>query len=1033
MKKILISITLMFAVLISINAQGQQVSGTVTDADSGESIPGVNVVIKGTTNGVVTDFDGKYTLKSVNENDVLTFTFVGYENQTVPVKGKSVINVKLKTQSTELDELVVVGYGSVRKSDLTGSVATVKTQDLQQTTNTDITSSLQSRVSGVLIQANEGSPGAGMSIQVRGSSSLNANTEPLYVIDGFPIEMEPLGINTGIDGPQPSALSNIDPNNIQSIEILKDASATAIYGARGANGVILITTKGGKAGKTKMTFDASYGLQKVSKKLDLLDSRGFAEYHYLREGENPESPFANYEAYASPDTTNTNWQNELYGVGKVQNYSLGVQGGNKNTQFSINGGYFKHDGIVDNNTFERYSSDVKINTQVTDKLKAEFSIRLGHTITDGVATGGGSTPKASGIVRQILRTSPLRPTDYTIEVAEAEGNDEVELNELTNPNMFVDEVTNLNNTTRIIGNFALTYTILKGLDYKIKVGTSHNNVKYEAFYPTSTGRGRFTNGLGIAGQNQSRNWVHESILTYNTKFGEDHRLTAMGAFTTEGNYADKLEARNTQFEYESLGTSFIGVGTEPLIPFTSKEKNSLMSYLGRINYSYKNRYLLTASFRADGSSRFGDDNKWGYFPSGSVAWRVTEEDFLKDNKVISNLKIRTSYGRTGNQRIGNYQSIAAFSVENYTFDQTTNAGVVYGRVANPGLKWETTDQYDAGFDLGLFDNKLMVTVDAYYKKTTDMLMKVPTPITSGFNKYMTNIGSMENKGLEIALNGAIINKKDFTWSSNFNISFNRNKVLSLGQDQEYMAVNGYSRVIVGQPVGIFYGFVQEGIIANEEELSLYTKGGSFKKKVKVGQRKYADLNPSSSTYDENGNPTKIIIDDNDRTIIGKYEPKFFGGFSNSLSYKNLSMDILLSFKYGGDVFNGNRYNLEGFLHQHNRLATVLNYWDPETNPESMMPVPGAQDMGSAIDTWIEDASYLRISAVTLNYKLPKQWVNHLGFASARFFIKGENLYTFTNYSGYDPEVNMGGSLSPGYDFGAYPRSRTISVGLNVQL
>jgi TonB-linked SusC/RagA family outer membrane protein len=1027
MKKIFLLLALGFSILFQVEAQSLKVSGKVTDAGSGESLPGVNVIIKGTTTGVITNLDGFYSIEVPNSNSELNFSFVGYEPATVRVNGQSTLDIKLEVKATQLDEMVVVGYGVVHKSDLTGSVAKVRNEDLRQTTNTDITSSLQSRVSGVMIQSNEGSPGAGMSIQIRGASSVNASSQPLYVIDGFPVEMESLGINTGIDGPQPSALSNIDPNNIESIEILKDASAAAIYGARGANGVVLITTKSGKSGKTKLTFDASYGVQRVTKKLDLLDSRGFAEYHFLREGSNPDSKFADYQAYSSADTTNTDWQKELYGMGKVQNYSLGIQGGNDKTLFNINGGYFKHDGIIDHNTFERYSSDVKVNTKITDRLKADFVVRLGHTITDGVATGGGSTPKSSGIVRQALRTSPLRPLDYSLEIAEAENDDEVSLNDLTNPFLFVSEVTNINNTTRIIGNFSLTYTILKGLDYKINVGTSHNNVKYEAYYPSTTGRGKNVNGLGIVGQNQSRKWVHESILTYNTKIGDDHRLTAMGAYTTEESYSDKMMAQNTQFSYESLGTSFIGVGTEALTPFTSKEENSLMSYLGRINYSFKNRYLFTASFRADGSSRFGDDNKWGYFPSGSFAWRVSEENFLKNSNIISSLKLRTSYGKTGNQRIGNYQSIASFGIENYTFNQITNAGVAYSRVANPGLKWETTDQYDAGFDLGLFEGKLMFTVDAYYKKTTDMLMKVPTPITSGFSNYMTNIGSMENRGLEISVNASIVNKKNFSWSSNLNISFNRNKVLSLGDGADYISVKDYARVIVGQPIGIFWGFKQEGIMETEEQASLYSKSGSYRKFAKVGQRRYADLNPESSSDD------KIVIDDKDKTIIGRYEPKFFGGFSNNIRYKNWSLDMLLSFKYGGDVFNANRYNLEGFLHQHNRLASVLDYWNPETNPNSLMPVPGASDMGKAIDTWIEDGSYLRISAVTLNYSFPKVWLQRIGLTGARIYVKGENLHTFTNYSGYDPEVNMGGSLSPGYDFGAYPRSRTISFGLNIQL
>ncbi len=726
MKKGFLLSVLLF-LLISVQAQNFKITGEVIDGSSGEAIPGVNVTIKGSTVGVSTDIDGHYEI-SAKEGDMLVFSFIGYNNRVRKVLKKSVINVRLDSNVEGLDEVVVIGYGTMKKSDLTGAVSSVKSEALQQAQSVNIAEALQGHTAGVMISSNEGSPGAGMSIQIRGASSLNASSQPLYVIDGFPIEMQSLGINTGISGSQPSPLNDIDPSSIESIEILKDASATAIYGARGANGVILVTTKGGKIGKSKISVDITGGVQVMDSRLDLLDSRGYAEYMYLKEGMSEDSEFKNYNTYA--DSTNTDWQDELFNLGEIKNVNVALTGGTKKTIYAISGGLYDHKGIVgNNNRFKRYTSNINLTHKYSSKLDINVNLKIAHTNTNGVATGGSGTPKNAGIVRQIMRARPTRSVDYKTETLD-DLDDSGTVQDLTNPMLFVNEVVNNNTTTRIIGNAAATYRFLPGFSLKIRGGVNNNKVKYQAFYPKTTGKGKYDNGLAIMGNNEFKTLVNENILTYIKKFN-DHSVNVMGAFALEETEMFKSEMENTQFEYDNLNINAIQSGTLPRTPTSKLEKSSLMSYLGRFNYSYKGRYMLTASFRADGSSRFGTENKWGYFPSGSLAWRASEEKFIKDLGFISNLKFRASYGQTGNQRIGNYLSISQFSIENYVFNDVVSSGLAPKSIGDTKLKWETTAQSNLGFDLGLFNNRILFTAEAYYKKTSDMLLKVNVPVTSG--------------------------------------------------------------------------------------------------------------------------------------------------------------------------------------------------------------------------------------------------------------------------------------------------------------
>ncbi|TLX74368.1 TonB-dependent receptor [Labilibacter sediminis] len=1045
MKKTILLFVLIVSA-ISIWAQDIPITGIVTEASTGELLPGVNVYIEGTTTGTITDMNGAYNITAPN-GATLVFSFIGFEDQKIVLAGHRKIDVSLTPNMETLDEVIAVGYGYTKKSDLTGAVASISENMMKQTTNTNITEGLQGRIAGVQVTSAEGSPGGGLNFQIRGASSLNANSQPLYVIDGIPVEVQSLGIDDGISGPSESPINNINPNNIESIEILKDASATAIYGSRGANGVVMITTKTGKKGKAVVNIDASHGVQQVTKSLDVLNSQEYAQFMY---GRTSDGIYADWRSYR--DSTNTDWQKEMFDLGRIQNYNISISGGSDETTYMVSAGYFRHDGVVSQkSTFERYTSDVNLNQKLNAKASVNFKLSVGHTINNGVATGGNSTPKNAGLIRQILRSPPTRDIDYD---AESLADDVGNLNQLDNPANFADNVTNLNNTTRILGKAEFKYKIRKNLLFTSRLGTNYNAVKYEKFYPKESGRGRNVGGLSIVGHNQRRSFAFENFVNYNTKI-DQHKIALMGGATAEKTFLGRFETQNQDFAYSTLGTGNIGVGTDPQIPSSASEENQLASFFGRIQYNFDERYLVTASFRADGSSRF-PQNKWGYFPSASAAWRVSQEKFFEPlTNVVSNFKLRASYGETGNQNIPNYISFARMDIANYPINGTTLAGLSNGTVGNPDLKWETTTSQDFGLELGFLQNRIALTTDYYIKKTSDMLLSVPVPSTSGYKNYLKNIGSMENRGWEFSLSSTNIKTNNFTWTSNFNITFNRNKVTALGVDQTYFPVasgnnqiDGKARVIVGQPIGIWWGFETDGIYKTQEELDALPNDLGHG----IGDWRIKDI---AGAFDENGNPIpdgKVDLE-NDRKIIGKAEPIHFGGFVNNFKYKNFSLDVFLSWSYGGDIFNANKWDLTDMTNTSlNRFTSVLDAWVPEDiihvneeTGEETLVIPANTDSNKPgygtynryfVDEFIEDGSYLRLKTVTIGYDLNSSLTERIGLRSVRVFARGENLYTWTNYSGYDPEVDMSigtNGLAPGIDYGAYPRARTITLGVNVKL
>ncbi len=1039
-KHLLLLLLVLFPIWVS--AQTSSIMGQVVDYDSGEPLIGATVTIKGTTTGVITDLEGNYEI-ATKKDAVLEFAYMGYTTKTVKVGSSRFVSVRLKIEAIEMDEVVAVGYGQIRKSDLTGAVASIGGDDLaSNNSQTDITSALEGRVAGVMITATEGGPGAGMNIQIRGASSINANTDPLYVIDGFPMEISDVKLPTdGFNDRPISPIANIDPNNIESIEILKDASATAIYGARGANGVVLITTKSGKSGKTVVTLDASLGVQTVANTLDLMGPRQYAEYRWHRTmtgtafnrdpyaetahaiAINDQSrQFANYATYG--DTIGTDWQDFMYKTSLSQNYALSVSGGTEKVQFSVNGSYLNDQGILDNNDFQRYTLDTKMGVQINDRLKMDFVTRLGHTISNGVSSGIGGNTQNTGVTTKIYRMNPLR--DPFTELGDIDLEDEGvdSESELNNPYFFVRDVTNLTNSTRLLANMAFTYKLTKAFSYKGSVGTSHNLSKRETFYPSSIGKGQRVNGLASISQSQSRSWVHESLLNYNKVFNKKHRINGVLGFTIEEKYGETFGTSIQNFAYQELGTSNLALGVDPLIPHSDKTKNSLVSFLGRVNYSLMDKYLFTVSARADGSSRFVRGNRWSAFPSGSFAWRMSEEEWMKDQNVFHNFKWRASYGLTGNQGIGDFDVRAILAEGNYVFGDASTAGLILNRIDNPDLRWETTSQFDAGIDMGFLGNRLQLTLDYYYKKTVDMLMDIDVPATTGYDKFVMNYGDVQNQGFEATLFAQAVEKRNFKYDLSINVSLNRNKVLDLG-GADYLAQE-HTRLIVDKPIGQFWGYKQVGIIESVEEVEKY-RAGTFANNMVVGQRKFEDIDTSTST-DE-----KIVIDNNDQTIIGSYEPVFYGGMSHNFNFFNFDLGLQFTFQYGGDIMNITRADLiTNSIENNNRHSDALDFWSP-TNPTSMNPHPAAKDLSDNVDIFVEDASHLRLSAVNFGYTFRNSRALRVaGISSIKLYFRGNNLFTLSGYSGVDPRAGMGGKLSPGLDKGGKPFTHSYSFGLNVR-
>lgn len=996
--------------------QQGSVTGKVTDS-RGESLPGVSVVIKGTTQGTITDFDGNFTLANVPDDAVLQFSFVGMKRQEVAVAGQSSISITLEDETIGLDEVVAIGYGTVKKSDLTGSVASVKGEDLNQGAISSVDQAMQGRIAGVNVTQASNEPGGGLSIRVRGASSVNASSEPLYVIDGLPIDNSEglAGGNAALVSQNNNAknpLNALNPNDIASIEVLKDASATAIYGSRGANGVILITTKKGSGG-VKLNYDGFGGVQQVAKKIGILDTDGYIDIiNALSEEQGEGTVFSPEDISQIGD--GTNWQDEIYQVAPIQSHTLSMSGGVEKTNFYVSLNYFDQQGVVKETGVKRYIARLNLNQEIGEKLDFGVNLNVSRENSDNYG-GGVNTNESAGPVNTALLYDPTLP------IYDEDGNYYRSFDlTINNPLSTVYGVSNKNETNRMFGNATLDYEIIPDLHAKINVGFDNQNMRRDVYNSRLTIHGQTNNGVANIASLDRSNVLVEYTMNYSKIINDNQSLNLLAGVTYQDFIQKSYSAGTNNFPSDDVETNNLGLGDPANRDISSnKQGYTLLSYLGRANYSIYN-FLLTASIRADGSSRFGANSKWGYFPSFALGWKIMDEGFVPE--VFSELKLRASWGQTGNQSIGNYQSLSTYSSGGTAIlDGNAYVGTVPSRIANPDLKWETTAQTNIGIDYGFLNQRISGSIDYFYKKTTDMLLNLPLPTSSGFSSIYVNTGSMKNTGLEFMINSRNIIKNNFTWNTTFNFATLNNEVLSLGSlDQivtsNVQAVGNTTIIKPGLPINSYYGYMIVGMFRDQADVD-----GHVQPDAKPGYPKFED-------YNNDG-----IISTGDLQVLGDPYPDFTFGLRNTLTFNNFTFDFFFQGQYGADLLNINAIeSMYPANFRRNRItAQVEDRWTPN-NLDAKWPSganTSAYDAGKVSNLVIEDASYIRLKSLQLSYDIPS---SILGLSSARVYIQGQNLFTITNYSGYDPEANAFGQSSAKIDYNAYPLARTWMLGLNVQ-
>ncbi|KAA8482856.1 TonB-linked SusC/RagA family outer membrane protein [Arcticibacter tournemirensis] len=1029
---------------ISIFKQEITISGVVRDK-ANQLLPGVSIRVIGTAISSATDINGKYQIKVPSGSSVLVFSYVGFYPLEEVAGSRRVIDVILRENIQSLNEVVVIGYGTVNRKDLTGSVGKVDIEDMNRAPVASFEDALAGRVAGVSVSSNEGQPGAGVDIVIRGANSVTQSNSPLYVIDGFPIE-----------DPTNAA---INPADIASIDVLKDASAAAIYGSRAANGVIVIETKKGKVGKPVLTYDASLGFQHIVKTMDLMNPYEFVK---LQQELDPVLSSAQYLSDRDLDSYRAeagyDWQSEMFRTAPVQIHNLSLSGGSDQTRYALSGSIYDQDGIIINSGYKRYQGRISLDQTISSKLKAGIVANYSVVKNNGrIASEMGSSGSASSyLLYSIWGYRPVAGNNAdllgNLVDPEIESTNDFRVNPVISTNN--EQLHSKNNS--LTANAYFTYSILKDLTLKVTGGINSRMLREDAFYNSQTSRGTPlipTNTRGVFGtiaNEEVNTWMNENTLSYKKKFGQ-HTLDAVGGFTLQGRSSNNYGFTSQLVPNESLGLSGLDEGV-PYSTVAAETENTLASFLGRINYNYKSKYLLTASFRADGSSKFVDDNKWGYFPSAAFAWRMSSENFMKKLTAVSDAKLRVSYGLTGNNRIPDFAALSALSfspvnplitlTNNYSFNnQTPGKGVIPATLENRDLKWETTTQLDLGYDLGLFKNRISVSADWYKKETKDLLLNANMPYSTGYVKALKNIGSMQNSGVELSLNTVNIQNKNFSWSSNFNISFNKNKVLGLSGEEStlFSTINwevAYEKTPlyvaeVGHPVAQFYGYQWDGIYQYEDfdvANGVYTlkpgitnNGGT----VQPGDIKYKDLNGD------------LKVNADDRTVIGNPMPKHTGGFTNNFRYKGIDLNVFFQWSYGNDILNANRIIFEGNALNYknlNQYASYNNRWMPDNPSNTLARVGGQGPRGVYSSREIEDGSYLRLKTVSLGYNVPAKFLSTLKVNSVYISASAQNLFTWTNYSGIDPEVSVRNSaLTPGFDYSAYPRAKTVTFNLKISL
>lgn len=1009
----------------STSSNGQQVkkvSGKVTDT-AGEVLPGVTVIVKGTTNGTITDYDGNYNISDLPENAILVFTFVGMRSQEIAVGTQSTIDIALEEETIGLEEVVAVGYGTQSKRTITGSIQSVDTEDLSDIPVTTTAQKLQGKLSGVQINQTTGRPGEGMKIRIRGQASLTAGNDPLYVVDGFPITGD---------------ISSLNPNEIESISVLKDASSAALYGSRAANGVILVTTKRGKMGKTAISVASSYGWQSVPQKgrPDIMNATEFAQFK-KESLEDLGLPVP--EVWANPSSygKGTNFYDELLQVAPMQDHSISFSSSNQNFSTTAVVGYTGQDGVIVNSDYRRYSMRINTDYKVSEKIKTGFSVAPTYSIanspnTDGILWGGG-------LINSALTIWPI------FDPYNADGTMAQNFVEPTSGSRFenilwsAQAITNETKSMRMLTNAYAQYEPISGLVIKTTFNFEHTNSKFRNVTPSTVGAATPSLASGVLRNSGYNTWLNENTITYKKSIG-DHNFDLLGGMTIQKYMEDLTQITYRGFADDRVPTIAAAqiIDRAPYwlsgIPGTYNDIQewSMMSYLARLNYNYKNRYLVSFAIRSDGSSRFGKDNRWGNFPSASLGWIASDEEFLKGINNLSLLKLRASYGVVGNNNIGNYTQYATVSTgsaeNNAIFGSNVHSGSVMTSLPNSKLTWEKTREFDFGFDAGFYNNRINLSYDYYTRKTTSLLYSVNVAQESGFSSFMSNIGELKFWGHEIMLNTKNL-VGQFTWETSFNISFTDNEVLSLAGDIDriYSGLFDSNMTRVGDKIGMLYGMVWDGVYDNQVEYDSSPKAVASE----VGTIKFKDVN-NDGVITHGG-------DDDDRTVIGDPTPDFTYGITNTFSYKNIDLSIVMSGSHGNDILIWMDQSLANLDGNFNVYKDLQNRWRSESNPGTGRY--GKTTSGTANERdwvsskFISDGSFLTIKNVTLGYTVPTKKLSNL-----RVFMSVQQLHTFTKYRGANPESSNSfysgfstNALTLGSDFASFPVPRTISFGVNIGL
>lgn len=1041
MTRLLLLIGLAVFVQCSVLAQQRSVSGLV-QGDEREPLAEVTVSVKGTKKAVLTGKDGRYRIDGVAGNAILVFTHVGFSTKEIPVSGKSVIDVVLDADASTMADVVIVGYGTQKKKDVTVSIEKVNMNDLNKAPVRSFDEALGGRVSGVQVTSSDGQPGALSRIVIRGNNSITQDNSPLYIIDGFPLENP----NNNI----------LNPSDIESIEVLKDASATAIYGSRGANGVIMITTKKGKVSPPLLSFSSSYGIQDVIKTMDLMSPYEFVRQQLERDTSSAQGsprdiyltiPGKTLDYYQTMPLLD--WQSLALKRAAMQNHSLSVTGGNSNTKYALSGSVVNQDGVIINSNYTRYQGRVALDHTITRKFKMGINANYSFLRQEGVILAQSANQGTASVMYGLWGQRPLQSStdvDLVDELFDPAIN--------TSNDYRINPIQNLNNAVRntiqntLIANAYAEYAFLPELKLKVTGGINSNMRRNESFNNSKTQYGNpVTTSNGVNGSvlfAGNTSWLNENILSWNKRINKKHLLNLVGVFSMQKGYSDAYGTSANFLPNEEAGLSGLDEGI-PVAITASSSNWSLLSLAGRGSYNFESKYYITASFRADGSSRFAPGNRWGYFPAASFAWRFSNERFMENIRFVSDAKLRIGYGRNGNNRVNDfaYMSTIGLPIGNaYTINNAPVRGSIPLALGNPALKWETTSETNIGLDLSMFNERVMLTAEAYDKKTNDLLLLATLPMATGYSTAFKNVGSVQNKGLEFTLSTVNVKNRNFSWNSSFNISFNRNSVLGLSEGQESLISaipwdNGWQSVPaymakLNRPLGLIFGYIWDGVYQYEDFYKNSAGGYVLRDDVPTNGNTRANIQPGDIKYrDINGDG---VVNAFDYTVIGNGIPKHNGGFSNNFTYGNFDLNIFFQWSYGNDILNANRIVFDGNgLNKANlnQYASYIDRWSPENQSSVNFRTRGFFGGGYS-SRYVEDGSYLRLKTVALGYNLPMKLLNRIKVKSCRFHLSAQNLITWTNYSGMDPEVNAYNSaLTPGFDYSPYPRARTITLGANL--